>query len=395
MRYIACICALFLLLTSCRKDDKTNWDTNLLAPLASTSLSISDLVKDSLAEVNSDNTVNLVFRSTIYELNLADQYIHIPDTSIGQTVRVDSMAIAEIPIIYIETLGQLAYALSISSNPLQQYYGNYLLSNIGNTITIPAINGFALAPITFDASTYFETMTLSQGTLDYFLTNHLPIPITNLIFIATNHNTGTVIVSDTVPYIAPYDSVYRITDLAGKTVDGQIDFAISNFNSPGSTSPVLVDTNDYIKLRAKLYHLRASRAIARFPSQDIISTAQEITNEIGDRKFTFINCESGNLNVNISSSISENFRLTYRLKGAYDKYGHSVQTITNIAAATPGNPTIINQNYDLSGYSIGLTGSLGNKFNTYTQVVIAHIDSTGVLREISNTDSVYITYRLQ
>lgn len=55
----------------------------------------------------------------------------------------------------------------------------------------------------------------------------------------------------------------------------------------------------------------------------------------------------------------------------------------------------MSQNYDLSGFSIGLTGSIGNKFNTYTQIVVAHIDSTGILREITNTDSVYVTYKLQ
>lgn len=395
MRHIICLCAVLVVLSSCKKEDKTEWDTDLLAPLASTSLSIDDLVKDSLAEVNSDNTVNLVFRSTIYELNLADQYIQIPDTNISQKITVDSMAIAQIPIDYLTSLGFLATTMAASSNGGQQFFGNYILNNIGNNVTVPAINGFSLAPVVFDASSYFQTMTLSQGKLDYWLVNHLPIPITDVTCEGKNHVTGEVLLTDNIPYIAAYDSVYRIYDLTGKTVNNSIAFAVTNFNSPGSSTPVLVDTNDYIHIYGRIFNLRASHAIARFPSQDIISTDQELTQDVGNRKFTFIDCKTGNLGVEIRSSIGENFRLTYRLRGAYDKYGRGIEAITNVPAATPGNPVTINQNYDLSGFSIGLTGSLGNKFNTYTQVVIAHIDSTGILREISSDDSVYITYKLQ
>lgn len=395
MRKITLIGVLLLLVVACKKDAKTEWDTDVLAPLASTSLSIDDLVKDSLAEVNSDNTVSLVFRSTIYELNLADQYIQIPDTSIGQKRTVDSLAIAPIHIEYRTSLGFLAKTMAASSDAGQQFFGNYLLNNNGNNANIPPINNFSLAPVVFDASSFFQTMTLSRGKLDYWMVNHLPIPITNVVCEAKNHTTGEVLLTDNIPYIAPYDSIYRLYDLAGKTVNSSIDFAVTSFNSPGSSSPVLIDTSDYINIHGRIFDLRASYAIARFPSQDIISTDQEITQDIGERKFTFIDCKSGTLNVEIKSSIQENFKLTYRLKGAYDRYGNGIQAISQIPAATPGNPSVLNQSYDLSGFSIGLTGSLGNKFNTYTQLVVAHIDSSGILREITSSDSVYVTYRLQ
>jgi hypothetical protein len=158
---------------------------------------------------------------------------------------------------------------------------------------------------------------------------------------------------------------------------------------------VKIDTNDFIGINAAIANIVAKRAIARFPSQDLISSDQEITQTIGERKFTYVDCKSGELGVDISSSIQEKLRITYRLKGAYNKNGKVIEDISDVAPSVGGVPTTISKNFDLSGFSIGLTGSKGNNFNTYTQVVVAHIDSSGILREITNSDSLYFTYRLK
>ncbi|MBS1622604.1 MAG: hypothetical protein JST83_01190 [Bacteroidetes bacterium] len=83
------------------------------------------------------------------------------------------------------------------------------------------------------------------------------------------------------------------------------------------------------------------------------------------------------------------------MKGAYDKAGNPLTAVTNIAAAQGSQQGTIDQTYDLSGYSINLTGTNGIKFNTYTQIVKVHIDSTGVLTHISNSDSINILYTLR
>jgi hypothetical protein len=396
MRKVWGLFLLLLLIGSCKKERKNEWDAEYLAPLAKATLTMADLVNDSLASVNPDNSLNLQIANTIYELDLASLLIQIPDTQIGQKINVDSLTLPQTYINYVSTMGAIAAQLKLSTDAGQQFLGSYLLGNHGNTANIPALNGFSTQPFVFDGSTYFQELEIASGSLDFWFVNHLPVPITNVAFEIRNQSSGNLIVSDNIPYIAAYDSAYRFYDLSGKTVDGNLLFSVTNFNSPGSNGvPVLIDTNDFIRIYGRIFDIKAKRAIARFPAQDLISSNEEVTQIIGERKFTYVQCETGQLEVNFKSSIQENVKLTYILKGAYDPNGNGIKAITNIPAAPAGQTQQVTQTYDLSGYSINLTGVDGTKFNTYTQLVIARIDSTGILREITSDDSVFIQYKIK
>lgn len=77
------LCALILMLVSgCRKDkDSTSWDVDALAPLVYTSLSIDNLIPDSLVTYDENELVFLSFTDTVLNLEL-DTLIQLPDTSI-------------------------------------------------------------------------------------------------------------------------------------------------------------------------------------------------------------------------------------------------------------------------------------------------------------------------
>jgi hypothetical protein len=70
---------ILVLLTSCRKDKSPNWDVDLFTPLIKTSLTIDDLIPDSLLQVNPDHTVTLVYKNPIYNFDL-DSIVNVPDT---------------------------------------------------------------------------------------------------------------------------------------------------------------------------------------------------------------------------------------------------------------------------------------------------------------------------
>lgn len=80
------ICAFILVLFSgCRKDkDSTSWDVDALAPLVYTSLSIENLIPDSLVSYNENELVFLSFTDTVLNLEL-DTLIQLPDTSITES----------------------------------------------------------------------------------------------------------------------------------------------------------------------------------------------------------------------------------------------------------------------------------------------------------------------
>ena len=395
-KWCSIVGCLVIFVASCKRDSQTNWNTDILAPLATTNLTINNLVKDSILHTNADSSLSIVYQNTVYSLNLLDQYIHIPDTSIGQTYFVDSLALPHSTLTYGVTLGAMARNLAASSVFANQFLGNYILQKNGTQDSIPAIANLPLAPFNFSAANYFQTITLARGYFEMTIYNYLPIPIQNLSYNIIDSGTSTIIISDNIPLINPGAHAYRLYNLAGKTVKSALSLVVTNFSTPGTSgSLVTIDTSNSIKIVADMGDIRASSAIAIFPSEDIISNYQNITENLGNRQFTYVDCNSGQLNVSIASSISQPLKLKYTLVGAYDKFGHPLTAVSNIAAAQNGVPAVINQSYDLSGFAINLTGPYGTQFNTYTQIVVAHIDSTGIETHISNTDSIHIKYTLQ
>lgn len=72
--------SLFLSFQSCRKD-ATSWDTGIVIPLAHASLSIDNLLVDSLSTTNADGSVRIVYSTKFLGLDM-DTLFNIPDTTV-------------------------------------------------------------------------------------------------------------------------------------------------------------------------------------------------------------------------------------------------------------------------------------------------------------------------
>ncbi|HWY99168.1 MAG TPA: hypothetical protein VNY36_08790, partial [Bacteroidia bacterium] len=103
---------------SCRKGTPT-WDTQILAPLIKTSLSINNLVTNTGIQTNhADSSVTLVYSDSLYSLNL-DSLLKIPDTTL----------VNQIPSVptTIPPGGTLPFPAS--SGPTQYHTGTVALTN--------------------------------------------------------------------------------------------------------------------------------------------------------------------------------------------------------------------------------------------------------------------------
>ena len=68
-----------LIFFSCSKElGKPSWDTEIVAPIFKTSLSINNIIPDSLLTYNSDNTINLVYNYDLFDLKL-DTMVHLSE----------------------------------------------------------------------------------------------------------------------------------------------------------------------------------------------------------------------------------------------------------------------------------------------------------------------------
>ena len=54
---------LFAFVISCRKENKKpSWDVDVIAPLVKSTLTINNLIPDSLLNINPDNSLDIVYR---------------------------------------------------------------------------------------------------------------------------------------------------------------------------------------------------------------------------------------------------------------------------------------------------------------------------------------------
>ena len=237
-----------ILIASCKKDARTTWNTELLIPIATTSLSLQNLVKDSSITVNPDNSLTLAYKSSLYQFSLADHLINIPDTSIGQKFTLDSLRLPNQSVRFNISLGYLANSMLLQ--PSTAFLGQYIIANQGNMSAIPALNNFSPGSFHFDATGYFDSAVLTSGTVDIWAVNNLPIPLSSGTCVLQNSSDHSFVASQAIPYIAPFDSAFLQIPIANTRITSGLDFQIQNLNTPGSNGvPVLIDTANNFLIR--------------------------------------------------------------------------------------------------------------------------------------------------
>lgn len=76
------IIILSLFIFSCKKIlDTPKWDVDVLAPVINTTLTINDLLTDSIIQTNPDSSLKLVYQSDIFNIDV-DSIFKIPDTTL-------------------------------------------------------------------------------------------------------------------------------------------------------------------------------------------------------------------------------------------------------------------------------------------------------------------------
>ena len=90
--YIALLLAVFAAsFSSCRKSlEKPSWDVEMVAPVIRTTLTLGDILPDSLTTVNPDSSITLSFDNTVYRFSL-DTLVDVPDTTIFYTYTTPSI----------------------------------------------------------------------------------------------------------------------------------------------------------------------------------------------------------------------------------------------------------------------------------------------------------------
>jgi len=357
------------------------WETALLAPLIKTKLSIHEISDDGKLTSDSSGVVHLVYRSGLYNLAI-DSFFEFSDTSLKNTFRIDSLSLFNSKFEYPLSLGTLAR----NAGPV----GQLLLFFHGFTQIIPEIQPIAGAPITISADTIFQTMTLESGTLDLSLYNGLPIDVTNVQYSLKNSKNNEEIVSGVFPLIAAGATENRSIDLAGKTIEGQLTAQLVSLSSPGSKGvPVLIDTTNQVVARLQVSNLHPVTATALWPAQNLINDQYYFGLEglPVELKESFIG--AGKARIRLSSTLQDSVRFSYSLTTA-TKDGVPFQKSVILSPAPPGGVSQRTEEESLKGYHFDFSGENNDSFNLQFNHVLASIDSTGQIKTISKTDSIFV-----
>ncbi len=368
-----------LLCASCTREEDASWETGLMAPLLRGHLDIGDIVADSLLQEEADSSLTLVYENRLYDMNI-DSVFSLYDTSVTRTYKLDSISLYSQNISYPVSLGQVCANAGI--------VGALIISQNGNTIAVPPIPSISSAPFYINADTLFQTMTLVTGFMDIIIDNGFPIDMTNLTFEIENTSDGTVIATGNFPLISAGASAQQTISLAGKTVEGNMTAQILSMESPGSMGNlVLVDTSDVITATLSVYDLHPSTATAVFPAQDLVSKEQDFrfdnTVQLKEARL-----KSGSVVIDLYSTLQDSVYFTYDLPSA-TQGGVSFKVQKTLPPAPAGGVSSYSGTFDFSGYHLDLSGPNMDTVNTMYNKFVARVDSSGQMRTLSITDSLY------
>ncbi|MBK8848048.1 MAG: hypothetical protein IPO27_16545 [Bacteroidetes bacterium] len=380
-RIVIFFIAIMIMLAGCRKQDgHPTWESGIAVPLIKTSLALDDIIKgDSLLQTNADSSISLVYKSTLNEFRL-DSLFTLFDTSITRSYKLDSLSLYSQSLTYPVTLGE------ICSNA--GFIGQIIIAQNGGILAIPPFTNISSGTQNINADTLFQTITLVTGFMDITLSNGLPVDITNLSIELKNKSNGVVIAQTIFPLIAAGTTETNTISLAGKTIEGNMTADLI-LNSPGSSGqPVLIDTSDALIAELKVYDLHPSTATAIWPQQDLVNKQQPFVLKVLKVELTEARIKSGYIKLDLFSTLQDSVRFEYALPLA-TLNGVSYKINHTLAPAQPGNVTQYSNTYDFTGYELDLTGINHDTVNTLWNALRASIDSTGVMKTISLTDSFY------
>ncbi len=378
--YSRLLLLLFLVATlgACRKTDGTYWDAEYLAPIARADIALDQLYTGNLLNKAGDSSYSLEYSQLVYTSNRLDG-IKIPDTVVTRYFTLKTLRLNDQSLTRRVTLAEI--------NPA------FILAH-GSTQVLPAQNLTNLTPVDLDASAFFEYATLDSGWLTMEIYNELPVNLSEVTFELRNKTDNSVVSTQTFYNLAPNTRQSSKTSLSGKTVYKTLTAQIKTLKTDPSSGPVVVDAFKGVQLNLSVTNLKPRAATAAFPSQNVLTQDEGTSMEMGGPELKFVQARRGTLRIRISTTIQENLTMTFRLPNVV-KNGQSVERIIKVPAAVPGETKRYVEDVDMNGYVVDYRGknpSVTDTVNTFHQIVLVNLDSSGRKVNVSLDDSVRVEY---
>lgn len=359
------------------KRKPARWDTNGAVPLFRTTLSLDNIDNNRLINSASDSSYNLIYDELIYSATLAQ--LKTPDTSINTGFTLNRLKLNDRSINQSITLGQI--------NPLFNFLD-------GQTTDVPAQDQSNLSPVDIDASAFFETATLDSGYLDVTLENELPVNVSLLVFQIINANDQSEVALDSFTNIAVNGKVTRTIDLRNKTVNKALKGVIKRLVTNASNGPVLIQAKKGVNVTLTVRNLRPRSAIAAFPDQTVVNQNEALSMDMQGAEVKYFKVKEGNLHIKLQSTIQENMTMFFSVPSATLNGVPLVRTV-KLPGVAPGTSETHEEIINMAGYLFDFRGKdpdITDTVNTFHQILIVKLDSSGRKLKVTLDDSIRILY---
>jgi hypothetical protein len=385
--YILLIIALGAMSQCQRSRKSVGWDIDALVPLATSDLSLSHLLPDSIVVINPDNSIALAYHQTLYE-STAGGIAKLPDTTLSKFYALQDLTLAADSVSRSISLGQICETGGIT--------GATIIANNGDSLIVPTLNTTASNSNDIDGSSLFQSAQIVKGTMEISITNEFPIELKEFIYSLKNKSDGSLIVLDTFhSLLANGTTVTHSVDLAGKKVEGAMVGTILNIASPGSNGEkVLIDTSQKSIVHIKVSGVQVSAISAIFPAKDLLDFDYSVKANLKDIELKRVRIKKGQLVLTALSTLSDNLKVRISNTKA-TRTGAPLDEKFLINKGSSGTYATSTTSIDFAGYELDLSGPLGNDANTFSNHIVAAVEYTGLLSTLTSADSLKIYFELK
>jgi hypothetical protein len=332
---IGALVAVLIFLTACKKEEGTDWDTNLLGPLFKTTLSINQILPDSLTQINADNAIHVVYDEHFNSSGFVNTS-ELPDTSI---LKFFTIPFGTIYLSAGDNFMNLTEETNLNFDPLEL---SRLIVKTGE-IEVKVVNKIS-QPIEV---TYILPKALKNG-----------IPYTfNATIPAYNSSNGGVYTATFK--LDGYDVDLR--GLSGAFVNRLVTQLIANV-SPSATGLTQINSTDSLKVFLKLKSIVPYYAKGYFgQSKDTSNSESRVTLFDRIQAGTF-SLDEATLNLDVKNGIGADIRagllgfqsVNTRTGNIVAMQHSSVQQIFNVHRATdfPFTPSEYSFEYNKSNSNL-------------------------------------------
>ena len=368
--------ALLLIASSCKHEiESPSWTVDVVAPIAKTELKLTDLMKDS--DVDLDTNINdellLVYRLNPIDTNLNDL---IADGDLGFT-QTEIMSIPEFEIPDININFEASLGAIIKGTTLE----NILIQN--TTISISSAFDLDIPAKDFymDPIPNFNELVIESANIKITIINNLPTGISGLWMNIENQNSNDLIIR--IPSLNNIDlnmgdSIEITESITNKTFTNLLQLAVSNYDflpNPNAN----IDTSVGLKFAILIENIVVSRieGVIETPIP-LDSTNNETYINIEGLKIKRAKIDSGSINITLNTLLEMPLQLNF-----YSPNLVPDDTISISVNAGTGTSSI-----NLSGKEITFDGKDNDTVNTFYYELFGFIPATTVNYDASVNNEV-------